>query len=101
MELNSAAQISVSNLTFAYNRGAPVLKGLHCEISVGEKIAVLGHNGAGKTTFFNVLSGLAQGYQGSVLLNGSELKKTQPGCSSAQNRVGTAETRTSFPFSDP
>lgn len=66
--------IAVNDLTFAYNQGDLVLKGINCEIHPGEKIAVLGHNGAGKTTFFNVLSGLALNYAGLVEVNGVELK---------------------------
>lgn len=36
---------------------------------------MLGHNGAGKTTFFNILSGLLQNYSGSIRFDGNELKK--------------------------
>ena len=62
-------------MKFAYNKDAQVLNGLNCQISAGEKIAVLGHNGAGKTTFFNVVAGLLKGYEGSVKLDNIELSR--------------------------
>lgn len=75
MELKKIPKISVHGLKYGYTRASLVLKGLDCEIGAGEKVAVLGHNGAGKTTFFNVLAGLESGYDGSVSLDNVELKK--------------------------
>ncbi|MBU1107019.1 MAG: ABC transporter ATP-binding protein [Candidatus Riflebacteria bacterium] len=75
MELNNAPHITIRDLKFGYSKDSLVLKGLSCEIKVGEKVAILGHNGAGKTTFFNVLAGLIRNYEGSVKLNDAELKK--------------------------
>lgn len=75
MELKQNFKISIKGLKFGYSKTVEVLKGLDCQFTAGEKIAVLGHNGAGKTTFFNVLSGLNRGYAGSVHIDGIELNK--------------------------
>lgn len=74
MELNKTTQIAVENLKFGYDPSNLVLRGINCRISAGEKVAVLGHNGAGKTTFFNILTGLVTGYNGQVRLDDQELK---------------------------
>ncbi len=73
MELTG--QIKVSNLSFAYSPEKPVISDLNCVIAAGEKVAVLGHNGAGKTTFFNLISGLNSSFSGEILLEGSDIRK--------------------------
>ncbi len=52
----------------------------HIDLSVGEHSvrALVGENGAGKTTLMNILMGLYQPDEGSVLLNGREVKFRSP-----------------------
>ena len=49
--------ISVSNLTKEFEVGSKILDGLSFQIDQGERVGLLGKNGAGKTTFLRILTG--------------------------------------------
>jgi len=66
------ATICVSQLCFDYD-GQPVLTGISLDIRAGERIAVLGPNGVGKTTLLKLLSGARCPSRGSILLDGRKL----------------------------
>ncbi len=51
-----------------------VLKDISLEVSQGETVVIRGENGCGKSTLVKILSGLYDDYQGSILINGVELK---------------------------
>ena len=50
--------------------GRPVLKDLSIELNRGELVCLLGVSGGGKTTLFNIISGLLMPDEGQVLLDG-------------------------------
>lgn len=66
--------LQVKNLCFAYDE-KPVLQQINVSICRGERIAVMGSNGAGKSTFFLNLNGVLQPDSGEILLEGKTLKK--------------------------
>jgi len=66
--------IALRNVWFAYDEKNWVLKDLSFDIRKGEKIAIVGATGSGKTTIINILSGLYPYAQGSVTIDGTELK---------------------------
>lgn len=68
--------VDVKNLEHTYPNGNKVLKGIDLQIREGEFIAVLGHNGSGKTTFVKHLNGLLIPTSGSVVVNGKDTKNT-------------------------
>lgn len=49
-QLTKAPLLSVQNLTFAYQKDQPVLKGMILDVHKGERIAIVGKNGSGKST---------------------------------------------------
>jgi iron complex transport system ATP-binding protein len=53
--------------------GQPVLRGVSLEIRAGERVAILGPNGVGKTTLLKLLSGARSPTKGSILLDGRDL----------------------------
>ena len=65
-------RLCVSELTAGYAK-AQVLFGLSLEVAEGELVALLGANGAGKTTALRTVSGLMRAWGGSVRLDGQDL----------------------------
>lgn len=52
------------------------IRGVSFEVGQGEVIALIGANGAGKTTILHTVTGLISAKHGSILFNGKELTKT-------------------------
>ena len=61
------ALITIRDLRIGF-RGPALLDGVSCQIEPGQRIGLLGRNGAGKTTFMRILSGQASPDHGEVLL---------------------------------
>lgn len=67
-------EISLENVSFSYpNSDKKALNGLNVYIRAGEKIAVVGANGSGKSTFVNLLCGLYPPESGAVRINGENV----------------------------
>jgi len=56
----------VEGLGFAYEPGQPVLKHLQFSIAAGDKVAIIGENGVGKTTLLRLLQGELQATGGGI-----------------------------------
>lgn len=70
--------IEFKNVYFRYNKAsADILKGLSIEVKKGELLAILGGNGAGKSTALSAACGLLKPYRGDILINGSKLSKLE------------------------
>ena len=68
---NGALTVVFDNVTFRYTADTPaVLDGVSFTIHAGEKAALVGINGAGKTTIVKLLCGLYKAEAGEILLNG-------------------------------
>lgn len=61
--------LSVKNLTKSFG-GLTALDQFDLEVDQGEIVGIIGPNGSGKTTFFNVLTGMLKADAGEVLFNG-------------------------------
>jgi ABC-type multidrug transport system fused ATPase/permease subunit len=67
--------IEFNNVTFKYpNTKTNVLENFNLKIVPGEKIAVVGENGAGKSTMVKLLCRLYDPQEGTILINGRDLK---------------------------
>ena len=66
------SKIDVRDLHFSYAKGPEVLKGLDFSLD-GRSCALVGQNGAGKTTFVKLLKGLLRPSSGSILLDGRDI----------------------------
>ena len=67
--------LQVKDLHFRYNDEKETLKGINLDIYEGEKIAVLGSNGAGKSTFFLNINGVLKSSSGQICYRGKTIDK--------------------------
>lgn len=61
--------ITIKNLTKTYTTGTQALKGVDLEVKLGDFFALLGANGAGKTTIIGILTGLVNKTSGTVKIH--------------------------------
>ena len=66
--------ISFKNIDFSYIPGEPVLKDFNLEVKSGQKIAIVGATGSGKTTVVNLLTRFYEIDGGEILLDGVNIK---------------------------
>lgn len=64
--------ISLRNVSYSYESGALAVKNVSLDINDGEFIAVVGHNGSGKSTIAKMLNGLLLPTEGTVTVNGMD-----------------------------
>ena len=71
-----AGSLKLTNVSFRYpNTDKDTLKDISIEIKPGEKIAIVGENGAGKTTFVKLLMRLYDVTDGSIEYNGHDIRE--------------------------
>ena len=66
--------IEFKNITFNYVEGKDVLKNFNLKINKGEKIAIVGKTGVGKTTIVNLLMRFYDTYEGEILIDGVNIR---------------------------
>ncbi|HOD48427.1 MAG TPA: ABC transporter ATP-binding protein [Candidatus Hydrogenedentes bacterium] len=68
-------RVEFKDVWFAYEPGQWILKGLNLSIAPGERIAIVGHTGAGKTTVINLLSRFYDVQRGSICIDGVDVRQ--------------------------
>ena len=71
------------DVTFAFGRGGPVLDGVSLEYRAGERVAIVGRSGEGKSTIADLLVRQLDPQGGRVLLDGIDLRAARAGATSA------------------
>lgn len=66
--------LNFENVTFHYGKGEGVIEGLNLHIRPGERVALLGPSGAGKTTVVNLALRLFDVEGGRILLDGTDIR---------------------------
>ena len=66
--------IDFDNIGFAYKEGEPVLKGFDLHVKQGQKIAIVGRTGSGKTTVVNLLTRFYDIDSGKIRLDDEDIK---------------------------
>lgn len=69
---NNPQKLEVKNISKSFD-GKSVLQNISLELKQGELVSLLGVSGGGKTTLFNIISGLLTPDQGKIFLDGKEI----------------------------
>ena len=67
-------EIEFKNMNFWYNKNEPVFENFSLKINAGEKVAFVGHTGAGKTTLASLISRFYEIKGGSILIDGVDIR---------------------------
>ncbi|MCR5681937.1 MAG: ABC transporter ATP-binding protein/permease [Clostridiales bacterium] len=70
--------ISVRDLSFSYEEGKTVLRGIGMDMKAGGCYALVGGSGSGKSTILNLLMASSEDYRGEILYDGRELRSVSP-----------------------
>jgi ATP-binding cassette subfamily B protein len=68
-------EIAVHSLVFGYEQGRDVLKDISLNIRAGEKVGIVGHSGAGKTTLIHLICRFYDPDAGSITIDGVDLRR--------------------------
>ena len=84
VELPADGVLELSEVTFGYDGGAPVVKDVSLALDAGEQVALVGVTGAGKSTLAKLLTRQYDPQRGSIALGGIDLR---------DGRLGSLRTR--------
>jgi len=73
-DIKFKGEIEFKNVWLKYNENGDVLKDISFKIKPGEKVALVGHTGSGKTSIISLLSGFYPYRKGQILIDGVDLK---------------------------
>ena len=80
--------IEIKNLKYAYTGDKQALRGIDVTIGKGERIAVIGSNGAGKSTFFLNLNGVLTPDSGEIYFKGQKLTRDKKDLNTLRKSIG-------------
>ena len=78
MEITEIESVELRNVTFAYDGGGPVLEKISLIINQGERVALTGASGIGKSTLAGLLMRLHEPQSGEILINGIPTGQIKP-----------------------
>jgi cobalt/nickel transport system ATP-binding protein len=84
----NAAILTLQNITFTYLGAVTALKNLSVTFARGQRTAVMGRNGSGKTSLFALLNGLQRPQSGTILFAGNRLSYDRASLLQLRQAVG-------------
>lgn len=75
--MNAPAAIQLTDVHKSFGR-TEIIRGVSLEIRKGERHAIIGPNGGGKSTLFNLISGRFRATRGTIALNGEDVTRARP-----------------------
>lgn len=71
-------EIRFENVHFSYEEGVPVLRDVSFTIGAGDRVAIVGHTGAGKSTIIGLLTRLHDVDDGRITIDGVDIREMDP-----------------------
>lgn len=68
------SEVVFEDVRFSYNEGEEILHGINLRVAPGEKVAIVGYTGAGKTTIINLLSRFYELDSGRITVGGVDIR---------------------------
>ncbi len=91
-QIENVGNITFENVNFSYVEGERVLKDFNLEIKPGEKIALVGATGSGKTTIVNLLMRFYDVDSGSIKVGGVDIRDIEKGSLRSQIAIVLQDT---------
>jgi cobalt/nickel transport system ATP-binding protein len=76
--MEDVARLSIAIDSFVYPDGTAAMHDIRIEVKNGDFVGLLGSNGSGKTTLLKIIDGLLKPSKGSVMLDGTDIRKLSP-----------------------
>lgn len=92
IEHKISGDIEFRNVTFGYEKYAPVLENINLSVKAGEMIGLVGASGTGKSTMINLLMRLYDVDKGQILIDGVDIRDIDKNCLHSQIGVVLQET---------
>lgn len=80
--------LKADHVCYTYADGTKALNGIDLEIKRGKKIAFMGANGSGKSTFFLCLNGIYKPQKGTIFFSGTPIDYSRKGLLKLRSKVG-------------
>ena len=87
-------RVAFRHVEFHYGRDSGVLEGIDLDVAPGERIGLLGHSGAGKSTMVNLLLGFFRPEAGRILIDGQDIARVTQ--ESLRQQIGVVTQDTSL-----
>lgn len=78
-QVTAEGRIQIRDLQFSYHKDKPLIKGFHLSVEPGQRVAIVGPTGCGKTTFLNLLMRFYDPDGGQILLDGMDTQQMPRG----------------------
>lgn len=72
---NVDGSIDINDVSFCYNPDRPLIEGLNLKVRQGQRIAIVGPTGCGKTTLINLLMRFYDVNKGEIIVSGTPIKE--------------------------
>lgn len=68
-------EVEFKAVTYGYEKHHPVLKNINLKVAAGEMIGLVGHSGAGKSTFINMICRFYDSDEGTITIDGTSIQQ--------------------------
>ncbi|MBP5665731.1 MAG: ABC transporter ATP-binding protein [Clostridia bacterium] len=79
-DVESKGGVLIENVDFSYDKNVPLIKNFNLEAKPGQRVAIVGPTGCGKTTFINLLMRFYDVDAGSISIDGTDVRSITRDC---------------------